>query len=133
MKRKSSAVQRNLPRPTDMNQNILRPADMQQPLSEYQRAEEMIKEEMLMMLHHDSLVDPTSNQLGPAYAAMTKKQPNALNKAHVKPLNFEKHQKYIKEHGGYDDLTLEELENVNSIHRYKYQKILNSNKKFFYF
>lgn len=114
MKKKSSAVQRDLPRPTDMNHNILRPAEMmQQPLSDYQRAEEMIKEEMLMMLHHDSLVDPTPNQLGNASAAMAKKQPNAPNKANLKPLNYEKHQRYIKEHGGYDDFSIEELSSVH--------------------
>lgn len=113
MKKKSNAVQRQLPRPTDMNHNILRPADMmQQPLSDYQRAEEMIKEEMLLMLHNDCLVDPTINQLGPAYAAMSKKQPNALNKANVKPMNSEKHQAYIKDHGGFDFVPLEELKLV---------------------
>lgn len=31
MKLKPQAVQRNLPRPTDVNHNILRPADMAQP------------------------------------------------------------------------------------------------------
>ena len=47
-----------------MNHNILRPVDMMQPLSDYQLAEEMIKEEMLVMLHNDAIESPTLNQCG---------------------------------------------------------------------
>lgn len=65
MKLRSHAVQRSLPRPLDINENILRnvgPDDP--PLSELQRAEELIKQEMLIMLHHDCAYNPTASQLG---------------------------------------------------------------------
>ncbi len=108
-KYKSQAVQRNLPRPSDMNHNILRPADMVQPLSDYQKAEELIKEEMLIMLHHDVLYDPTLNQCGiPAGVRV----PN--NSSGLKPLHVDKHQSYLKE-TGYEKFTLEEIEKVRII------------------
>merc|ERR1719228_1780042 len=43
LKRRSQPVQRDLPRPTDMNHSVLR------PLSDLQRAEELIKREMVVM------------------------------------------------------------------------------------
>lgn len=89
-----------------MNHNVLRPIDMQQPLTDYQRAEEMIKEEMLAMLHHDCLSDPTLNQLGPAA-----KKPTAH--ANVKPISFEKHQTFLKERGGYNQFSADALAEVS--------------------
>lgn len=107
MKHKPKAVQRNLPRPSDMNHNILRPAEMVQPLSGYQQAEELIKQEMLIMLHHDVLTDPTLNQCG--IPAGTKKPANFHN---LKPLHREKHQNYLKE-TRYENFSLNEIEQVS--------------------
>lgn len=103
------SVQRNLPRPTDMNHSILRPADMIQPLSEYQKAEEMIKEELLLMLHHDALTDPSMNQYG--IAPSVKK---SINTSNLKPLNYEKHQSFLREKN-YDTFTPDELQKVRFI------------------
>ncbi|CAG7835852.1 unnamed protein product [Allacma fusca] len=56
------AVQRDLPRPLDVNATVLRPAGTDQ-LSDIQKAEELIKKEMVLMLHHDTLVAPTKTQI----------------------------------------------------------------------
>lgn len=107
MKYKPTSVQRNLPRPSDMNHNILRPVDMVQPLSDYQQAEELIKEEMLVMLHHDVLTDPTLNQCGiPAGS----KKPAKIGQ--LKPLHVERHQSYLKDKG-YERFSLEEIDQVS--------------------
>jgi len=103
---KSKAVQRCLPRPSDMNHNVLRPADMAQPLSDYQQAEELIKEEMLVMLHHDVLTDPTLSQCG--IPAGTRRPAGGL-----KPLHADRHQSYLKG-TGYERFTLEEIQQVRT-------------------
>ncbi|XP_013401217.1 cell division cycle 5-like protein [Lingula anatina] len=64
--KRSQAVQRELPRPADVNANIMRPppGPSDPPLTELQKAEELIKKEMLTMLHHDAVYSPTDTQLG---------------------------------------------------------------------
>lgn len=62
--KRSSAVKRELPRPVEMNHTILRPLNSDPPLNSLQRAEEMVKREMLLMMHHDALETPTLNQQG---------------------------------------------------------------------
>ena len=58
-KLKSRAVQRQLPRPKQaINTNIIRPVDAQAELNEWQSAEELIKKEMLYMLHMDAINEP---------------------------------------------------------------------------
>ncbi len=57
MKRRSQAVQRDLPRPKEVNNGILRPvSDLS--ITGLQKAEELIKKEMLTMMHFDSLRNP---------------------------------------------------------------------------
>jgi pre-mRNA-splicing factor CDC5/CEF1 len=110
MRDKSMSIQRNLPRPSDMNHNILRPGDMAQPLSDYQRAEEMIKEEMLIMLHHDALYDPTLNQCGvPAGSKVP------ANKSQLKPLHIEKHHGYLRDRNGYQKFTRDEISQAKEL------------------
>lgn len=58
LQRRSQVIQRDLPRPFDINTSILRPSGDMQSLNEMQRAEEMIKAEMITMLHYDSLKSP---------------------------------------------------------------------------
>ncbi|XP_072035693.1 cell division cycle 5-like protein [Amphiura filiformis] len=58
LKMRSQAIQRELPRPTEVNASILRPKEYDAPMSELQKAEELIKEEMITMLHFDSLKNP---------------------------------------------------------------------------
>jgi len=64
LKRRSQSVQRDLPRPLDMNETVLRPLNAEPPLTDLQRAEELIKREMLVMMHHDCLETPTAAQAG---------------------------------------------------------------------
>lgn len=47
--RRSQVIQRDLPRPVDVNMHILRSL-MDSPLTDLQRAEELIKREMITML-----------------------------------------------------------------------------------
>jgi len=108
-KQKAMAIQRGLPRPSDMNHNILRPVDMMQPLNDYQQAEEMIKEEMLVMLHHDVITDPTLNQCG--IPAGSKKPAKMAN---LKPLCLDKHRNYLKEKG-YERFSPDEIENAKKL------------------
>ncbi|KAI4476241.1 hypothetical protein M0804_013781 [Polistes exclamans] len=72
--RRSQVIQRDLPRPVDVNMNILRPF-MDTPLTDMQRAEELIKREMITMMQYDALQNPmqqnrksASNSLAQAQA-----------------------------------------------------------------
>ena len=80
--RQSQAVQRDMPRPSVVNDKIMRPHEQLQNLSEMQRAEELIKAEMLTMLHNDAVKFPSNNS----------------GKATQKQLASEmaKHQEYLK-------------------------------------
>ncbi|XP_006784022.1 cell division cycle 5-like protein [Neolamprologus brichardi] len=60
LKLRHTAVQRSLPRPTEVNESVLRPTSME-PLSDLQQAEELIKQEMITMLHFDCLHHPSAN------------------------------------------------------------------------
>eukprot|EP00088_Acartia_fossae_P033594 TRINITY_DN3439_c0_g1_i1.p1 TRINITY_DN3439_c0_g1~~TRINITY_DN3439_c0_g1_i1.p1 ORF type:complete len:812 (+),score=302.93 TRINITY_DN3439_c0_g1_i1:50-2485(+) len=62
--KRSSAVKRDLPRPLEMNHTTLRSLNSDPPLSDFQRAEELIKREMLVMMHKDALETPTLAQQG---------------------------------------------------------------------
>ncbi|KAG8196130.1 hypothetical protein JTE90_007866 [Oedothorax gibbosus] len=76
-KKQSTAVQRELPRPTDVNSNILRPLHCDPPLTDLQKAEELIKQEMLIMLHHDAL----KHSFTPPVATKNKPTPPQSNMA----------------------------------------------------
>ncbi|CAN9500210.1 unnamed protein product [Ophioblennius macclurei] len=65
LKLRHTPVQRSLPRPTEVNESVLRPASME-PLSDLQQAEELIKQEMITMLHHDCLHHPPASGGGSA-------------------------------------------------------------------
>ncbi|XP_036397968.1 cell division cycle 5-like protein [Megalops cyprinoides] len=58
MKQRHTAVQRALPRPSEVNETILRPQNVEPPLTELQQAEELIKREMITMIHFDGLHHP---------------------------------------------------------------------------
>ncbi|XP_013391100.1 cell division cycle 5-like protein [Lingula anatina] len=84
--KRSQAVQRELPRPADVNANIMRPppGPSDPPLTELQKAEELIKKEMLTMLHHDAVYSPTDTQLGiiPGSKKAVPSQKTVVNQAH---------------------------------------------------
>nr|SVE75628.1 EOG090X02CC [Daphnia hispanica] len=62
LKRRSQALQRSLPRPHEVNNAILRPANSSDSsLSDLQKAEELIKKEMLTMMHYDTIRNPVNN------------------------------------------------------------------------
>ncbi|XP_006625730.1 cell division cycle 5-like protein [Lepisosteus oculatus] len=63
LKQRHTAVQRNLPRPSEVNETILRPLNVEPPLTELQKGEELIKKEMITMLHFDSLHHPYADTL----------------------------------------------------------------------
>ncbi|XP_037939397.1 cell division cycle 5-like protein [Teleopsis dalmanni] len=62
LEKRSQAIQRALPRPTEVNTKILRPQSEKQNLTELQKAEELIKHEMITMLLYDSVKDPVPGQ-----------------------------------------------------------------------
>ncbi|XP_054163592.1 cell division cycle 5-like protein [Oppia nitens] len=82
-KRQSQAVQRDLPRPSDINNSILRPGAHTDPqVTDLQKAEELIKKEMLVMLHYDSINNITDNQLiSKSMKSRNASNPNASNLA----------------------------------------------------
>jgi pre-mRNA-splicing factor CDC5/CEF1 len=55
---RSQVIQRDLPRPLDINASVLRPTSEMHGLNDLQKAEELIKQEMIAMLHYDALHDP---------------------------------------------------------------------------
>lgn len=57
---RSQVIQRSLPRPLEINSSVLRPANEMQGLNDLQKAEELIKQEMITMLHYDALQDPVT-------------------------------------------------------------------------
>ena len=97
LKRRSQAVQRDLPRPTDMNHSVLRPLNSDPPLTDLQKAEELIKREMIVMMHHDCIETPTAAQMGEG----SKKKKSIddrsiLNEAsHRQYLGMISHKKYL--------------------------------------
>ncbi|PIK61648.1 putative cell division cycle 5-like protein-like [Apostichopus japonicus] len=62
MRRRSQVMQRALPRPTEINMAILRPKDLDTTMTDQQKAEEIIKEEMITMLHFDGFKNPVTDQ-----------------------------------------------------------------------
>ena len=89
-KRRSQAVQKDLPRPTEMNQTVLRPMNSDPPLTGLQKAEELIKREMLVMLHYDCLETPTPSQRGEG----SKKKSGADRGI----INEQQHRQYLDKH-----------------------------------
>jgi pre-mRNA-splicing factor CDC5/CEF1 len=80
-----------------MNHTILRPLNSDPPLTDLQRAEELIKREMIVMLHHDCLETPTPMQMGDG-----KKKDRSI-------LNEVQHRSYLDKHN-YQKFTEEEME-----------------------
>ncbi|XP_077437336.1 cell division cycle 5-like protein [Vanacampus margaritifer] len=58
LKLRHIAVQRSLPRPTEVNESVLRPP--MEALNDLQVADELVKREMITMMHYDCLHHPTA-------------------------------------------------------------------------
>ncbi|XP_061546141.1 cell division cycle 5-like protein [Phycodurus eques] len=80
LKLRHTAVRRGLPRPTEVNESVLRPSSME-PLSDLQVAEELIKQEMIAMMHHDCLHHPTAGAGGQPQRAKGRGPASASNNA----------------------------------------------------
>lgn len=59
---RSQVIQRDFPRPQDVNMSVLRPPSECYSLTELQKAEELIKTEMVTMLQYDNLKTPIPTQ-----------------------------------------------------------------------
>merc|ERR1719266_660308 len=81
MSKRSAPVKRDLPRPLDMNHAVLRPIHADPPLNDLQKAEEMIKREMILMMHHDCLETPTLAQQGAAGAKHKDRERGIVNES----------------------------------------------------
>ena len=82
MRLRSQVVQRDYPRPTEINATVLRPKGAgDQQLTELQRAEELIKREMVTMMHYDALHNPTLAQQGIAPGKKTQQQKAVISQA----------------------------------------------------
>lgn len=82
---RSQVIQRSLPRPQDINSTVLRPPTEMHGLSELQKAEELVKQEMITMLHYDALHDPVT-ALVP-----TKKATSAIHLQYLEQTPYRKH------------------------------------------
>ncbi|ESO92544.1 hypothetical protein LOTGIDRAFT_190497 [Lottia gigantea] len=108
LKLRSQSVQRDLPRPTDVNSNVLRvvgPNDA--ALLDLQKAEELIKKEMLTMLHFDAVYSPTPSQLGV--------NPNSKKQTQGKANQSLAHHKAYLENKPYQKFTEKELQEADNM------------------
>jgi len=60
---RSQVIQREFPRPQEVNLSVLRPTNESYSLTELQRAEEQIKLEMATMLQYDNFKNPLATQI----------------------------------------------------------------------
>uniref|UniRef100_A0A915L6Y1 Pre-mRNA splicing factor component Cdc5p/Cef1 C-terminal domain-containing protein n=1 Tax=Romanomermis culicivorax TaxID=13658 RepID=A0A915L6Y1_ROMCU len=100
-RKQTQSVQRDLPRPGSINDNILRP----QYSSDLHEAEEMIKREMLILLHHDAIYNPI-NQVQKSNKK-DKKENSAIadEKRHLQYLSSNKYEDI-------DELSLEQAREI---------------------
>lgn len=93
----SQAVQRSMPRPSDVNTSVLRPANIEPPLTTLQKAEELIKKEMITMLRNDIVSHPTSNQVELLKQKKTRNSVQAILAANQAALERDKHEKFTED------------------------------------
>ena len=97
LKKRSHSVQRNLPRPIDCNSAVLRPTGPNDPpLTDLQKAEELIKKEMLTMLHHDAVYSPTLAQQGMLPSARGKKQAQKAAQSQTQHVAYLEQHPYVE-------------------------------------
>lgn len=89
---RSQVIQRDFPRPQEVNMAVLRPPHESQSLTELQKAEEFIKREMVTMLHYDNLKNPVP-------VVHTSKRPTVTQAQHLA---------YLEQHP-YENLTPDDL------------------------
>lgn len=120
--RRSQVVRRGLPRPSDINHSILRsipPSQTPQQesaMTDLQRAEEMIKQEMITMMHYDNLLNPPPSQLAEASkqaATASGAISSAQQKRYMQQVKSA-HEAYLREtpFGQFDEPELKEAEKL---------------------
>ncbi|XP_027028530.1 cell division cycle 5-like protein [Tachysurus fulvidraco] len=90
LRQRHTAVQRSLPRPSEVNETILRPQNVEPPLTEVQQAEELIKKEMITMIHHDSLHHPYTDMLAKKAKGAGSGSTNAEHVSYLEKTPYEK-------------------------------------------
>ncbi|XP_030638519.1 cell division cycle 5-like protein [Chanos chanos] len=90
LRQRHTAIQRSLPRPSEVNETILRPQNVEPPLTELQQAEELIKREMVTMLHFDSLHHPYADALTKKAKGVSSSSNNAEHMAYLEKTAYEK-------------------------------------------
>ncbi|PNF32802.1 Cell division cycle 5-like protein [Cryptotermes secundus] len=100
MQSRSQPVQRDLPRPVEVNTAVLRPPHTDPPLTELQKAEEFIKREMITMLHYDAVYSP------PVIPVETKKRGQVTSQA--------QHLVYLEQHP-YETYSQDQLAQAHAI------------------
>lgn len=107
--RRSQVIQKDLPRPFEINTTILRPPADMIGLSELQRAEELIKQEMITMLHYDAMLNPV---VLPQNAPMKK------------PSSLQQLQAYLDQNQ-YDEFEEDDLEKAKELLKNEMQVVKN--------
>lgn len=90
LRQRHTAVQRSLPRPSEVNETILRPQNVEPPLTDLQQAEELIKKEMITMVHYDSLHHPYTEALAKKVKGVGSSSNNAEHIAFLEKTPYEK-------------------------------------------
>ncbi|XP_028325353.1 cell division cycle 5-like protein [Gouania willdenowi] len=108
LKLRHTPVQRDLPRPTEVNESVLRPSSME-PFSDLQIAEELVKQEMITMLHHDCLHHPSSTS-----AAVAAQMLRAKARGPASTSNNALHIAYLETHN-YKPVSPEDMEQAKAI------------------
>ncbi|KAG8580011.1 hypothetical protein GDO81_007081 [Engystomops pustulosus] len=112
LKQRHKAVQKDLPRPSEVNETILRPLNVEPPLTDLQKSEETIKKEMITMLHYDSMHHPYGDN--PPASKKGKAPGSASTSAeHVAFLEHNPYDKFAEDELSYaEELLQQEMERV---------------------
>ncbi|XP_044530724.1 cell division cycle 5-like protein [Gracilinanus agilis] len=103
IKHMHKAVQKGLPRPSEVNETILRPFNVEPPPADLQKSEELLKKEIITMLHYDLLHHPYE-----AHAGNKKGKPLELGS------NSTQHITYL-ELNPYENFSKDELEKAQDL------------------
>uniref|UniRef100_A0A672TE61 Cell division cycle 5-like protein n=1 Tax=Sinocyclocheilus grahami TaxID=75366 RepID=A0A672TE61_SINGR len=90
LRQRHTAVQRDLPRPSEVNETILRPHNVEPPLTDLQLAEELIKKEIITMIHFDCLHHPFSDAQAKKGKGMGSSSNNGEHIAFLEKTPYEK-------------------------------------------
>ncbi|KAJ3610177.1 hypothetical protein NHX12_022271 [Muraenolepis orangiensis] len=105
LKLRHTPVRRNLPRPTEVNESVLRPTSVE-ALSDLQLAEELIKQEMITMLHFDCLHHPSATSASQLQRSKSRGPASTSNNA--------SHIAYL-ESNSYQPISTEDMEQASGL------------------